>query len=225
MTRPFRLRHATALEQEYRARLFRRARAIAVAHHEATRTDGYLAPMALAAFLTLAQQIGRFVGRQVDAEIRRAAAAGKPVRPPAARETVPGLVWTAPPPGEVAFYQTWSDVERRAVEDSESQLAAELSQGMPDALARALTRATGIASRGVTWATGAVVEQRQRAAGIRGYVWRGMLDERERDTHVELEDTFHRWDDPPPSEANGDRNHPGQAPNCRCYAEPAYDAE
>ena len=57
---------------------------------------------------------------------------------------------------------------------------------------------------------------RQEALGISGYVWRGVLDNREREEHEAREGDRFTWDDPP------EDGHPGEAINCRCYAEPDF---
>lgn len=46
------------------------------------------------------------------------------------------------------------------------------------------------------------------------YIWRSRDDAQVRDSHAEYDDQVFSWDEPP---AGG---HPGQAHNCRCYAEP-----
>jgi uncharacterized protein with gpF-like domain len=38
-----------------------------------------------------------------------------------------------------------------------------------------------------------------------------------------LEGTVHRWDAPPIAEEGGQRHHPGEFPNCRCFSEPRID--
>lgn len=61
---------------------------------------------------------------------------------------------------------------------------------------------------------------RQSALGIEEYTWRTSLDDRVREMHRELNGTRHRWDDPPVTNPAGDRNHPGEDYQCRCYADP-----
>ncbi|QJE73761.1 minor capsid protein [Aerophototrophica crusticola] len=46
------------------------------------------------------------------------------------------------------------------------------------------------------------------------YVWRTMRDERVRPSHAERDGKVFRWSDPPQG------GHPGEASNCRCWAEP-----
>lgn len=61
---------------------------------------------------------------------------------------------------------------------------------------------------------GLVNQLRQQDLGIERYIWRSQDDAKVRDSHAEYDDQVFRWDEPP---AGG---HPGQAHNCRCFAEP-----
>lgn len=61
---------------------------------------------------------------------------------------------------------------------------------------------------------GLINQLRQQDLGIERYIWRSQDDAKVRDSHAEYDDQVFRWGDPP---AGG---HPGQAHNCRCYAEP-----
>jgi SPP1 gp7 family putative phage head morphogenesis protein len=61
---------------------------------------------------------------------------------------------------------------------------------------------------------GQLSRQKQTEAGIKGYAWRGALDGRERQTHVDREGVIFLWSEPPPD------GHPGQPVGCRCGAEP-----
>ncbi|WP_198666112.1 phage minor head protein [Tropicimonas sp. IMCC34043] len=61
---------------------------------------------------------------------------------------------------------------------------------------------------------GLIYQLRQRDLGIDRYIWRSQDDAKVRDSHAEYDDQVFRRDEPP---AGG---HPGQAHNCRCYAEP-----
>ncbi|MFO1089568.1 MAG: minor capsid protein [Hyphomicrobiales bacterium] len=51
------------------------------------------------------------------------------------------------------------------------------------------------------------------------YVWRTVRDERVRLTHRANEGHMFSWNDPPPT------GHPGEQPNCRCWAEPYVPGE
>lgn len=64
-------------------------------------------------------------------------------------------------------------------------------------------------------------ETRQIALGVEEYDWIGVEDERERDSHVDLEGTRHSWDDPP--EVDGEAANPGEPILCRCQAFPVFD--
>lgn len=59
---------------------------------------------------------------------------------------------------------------------------------------------------------------RMQRTGFRAYIWRGVLDERERPEHVAREGRRYTWDKPP---AGGD--HPGHEYNCRCTAAHDFD--
>ncbi len=59
--------------------------------------------------------------------------------------------------------------------------------------------------------------QRQQDLGITHFIWRTAGDERVRDEHEALDGEEFAYDDPP------DEGLPGDAVNCRCYAEPVLD--
>lgn len=56
---------------------------------------------------------------------------------------------------------------------------------------------------------------RQKDIGIKGYIWSGIDDGRERETHIENNGKRFDWDSPP--EETG---HPGEDINCRCTPDP-----
>lgn len=58
-------------------------------------------------------------------------------------------------------------------------------------------------------------EARQRAAGVTHYIWRSADDSKVRSSHAERDDRVFSWDNGFPDGS------PGEAHNCRCYAEPA----
>lgn len=66
---------------------------------------------------------------------------------------------------------------------------------------------------------GLINQLRQQDLGIERYIWRSQDDAKVRDSHSQYDDQVFRWDEPP---AGG---HPGQAHNCRCYAEPIAPGE
>lgn len=64
----------------------------------------------------------------------------------------------------------------------------------------------------------AVNEGRQKAMGIKEYIWRTSEDERVRETHKSKSGKRFKWSDPPE-----DTGHPGQDIQCRCVPEPVID--
>jgi SPP1 gp7 family putative phage head morphogenesis protein len=66
----------------------------------------------------------------------------------------------------------------------------------------------------------AMVQHRARAAGLSKYRWSGALDERERPMHLALEGQVFSWDDPPVTNEDEERNHPGEDYQCRCVPLP-----
>jgi SPP1 gp7 family putative phage head morphogenesis protein len=65
-----------------------------------------------------------------------------------------------------------------------------------------------------------ITQARQRSVGIESYIWSTSNDERVRPGHDDLEGETFRWDDPPVTNEEGDRNHPGEDYQCRCVAIP-----
>jgi SPP1 gp7 family putative phage head morphogenesis protein len=61
---------------------------------------------------------------------------------------------------------------------------------------------------------GLINQLRQQDPGIERFIWRSRDDAKVRDSHAVYDDQVFRWDEPP------EGGHPGQAHNCRCYAEP-----
>jgi SPP1 gp7 family putative phage head morphogenesis protein len=61
---------------------------------------------------------------------------------------------------------------------------------------------------------GLINQLRQQDLGIERYIWRSQDDAKVRDSHADFDDQVFRWDLPPSG------GHPGQAFNCRCFAEP-----
>lgn len=65
---------------------------------------------------------------------------------------------------------------------------------------------------------GLINQLRQEDLGIEQYVWRSQDDARVQDNHAAYDDRVFRWDNAP------EGGHPGEAHNCRCYAEPIASA-
>lgn len=78
------------------------------------------------------------------------------------------------------------------------------------------SRAALIARDQVGKLFGDINKQRQTNLGVTRYVWRTVRDNRVREEHEALDGDSISWDSPP---ADG---HPGEAVNCRCYADPDF---
>ena len=93
------------------------------------------------------------------------------------------------------------------------EVAKEIQRDLPDKLRN---RAKLIARDQIGKLNGQLTKLRQRNIGVTHYIWRGMLDERERQLHVDREGEKFAWDNPP------EDGHPGEAILCRCYAEAVF---
>lgn len=62
-------------------------------------------------------------------------------------------------------------------------------------------------------------EERLKSIGVDKYIWRTAKDNRVRDEHAEREGEEFAWNAPPPD------GHPGEAIQCRCYAEPVFNVD
>lgn len=72
---------------------------------------------------------------------------------------------------------------------------------------------------------GEVTKQRMSDAGIPGYVWRNVGDDRVRDAHEDAEGRYFEWARPGVTNSRGNLVHPGEDFNCRCWPEPAFGPE
>ncbi len=125
-----------------------------------------------------------------------------------------------------------------------SSLATEHLDGLSDILSQGLTsgktqKEITDAIENLTWRNrskakfwardqaskffGAVSRERQTASGIPGYIWRGLRGAR--DNHAAVIGKYFSWTNPPAVGAKGERCHPGEDYNCRCWAEPAFGPE
>ena len=101
-------------------------------------------------------------------------------------------------------------------------------------IAKELMETTGVnISQAEFWARdqsskffGEATRIRQQGAGIPGYIWRCVGDNKTRDRHSDLEGTYHKWGNPPIVDLlSGRKADPGGDYNCRCHAEPALGPE
>lgn len=98
-----------------------------------------------------------------------------------------------------------------------------------EALQRQIQDTIGEPGSGVTWQAERIArdqvlsfnaeirETRQRALGVREFVWRTSQDQRVRESHAELDGETFSYDDPPI--VDGEPTLPGEAILCRCTAE------
>lgn len=102
----------------------------------------------------------------------------------------------------------------------------------PDAIARLIEtkysqgkrKAAFLASQEVRLLKGTFDRERAKSVGSKKYVWRGRMDAKERDSHVELEGEVIFIDSPPVVDhKTGRRAHAGEDYNCRCV--PIYIIE
>lgn len=90
----------------------------------------------------------------------------------------------------------------------------EIAKNLYDRFDVSESRARLIARDQIGKFNGQLTELRQKDVGVKGYIWRGVGDSRERPTHLANNNRRFTWDDPP---ATG---HPGDDIQCRCWAEP-----
>jgi SPP1 gp7 family putative phage head morphogenesis protein len=110
---------------------------------------------------------------------------------------------------------------REEVLKSRQDIAAKLLiEGINATTQSVYNRATLIARTETAKTSAAVTQSRAQYIGSTHYIWKTARDADVRPMHKRLEGTVHRWDDPPVAEENGDQHHPGEFPNCRCWASP-----
>ena len=102
---------------------------------------------------------------------------------------------------------------------------SKLAEIVQDRLGVAERHALFIARDQVAKLNSALTESTQRAAGVTHYRWRSSNDQRVRPMHHALDGSIQAWDDPPVTNGDGDRNHPGEDYQCRCVAIPVIDPE
>lgn len=105
----------------------------------------------------------------------------------------------------------------RHEEIAKQLLSRSNKKGFKSRIENAESRAELIARDQTNKLYGQLTEIRQTEAGIEKYIWRTALDSGVRPEHEEREGQVFSWNDPPSD------GHPGEATNCRCYAEPIID--
>lgn len=127
----------------------------------------------------------------------------------------------------VQLIKTLSD---RHFASLESQVLSAITQGkrvedieavIDDRFSSMESNAELIARDQVGKINGQLTEITHVGLGLSRYRWRGVGDERERSSHLDLEGETFSWDDPPI--VDGEAVHPGEAIQCRCFAEPVME--
>ncbi len=104
----------------------------------------------------------------------------------------------------------------RAVQDG--KMWGDLKSELEDRFGMSERRAKLIARDQIGKLYGQINADRQQGLGITSFVWRTVHDQRVRDEHEELDGKTFTYDDPP------DEGLPGEPIQCRCSAEPVFDA-
>jgi SPP1 gp7 family putative phage head morphogenesis protein len=112
----------------------------------------------------------------------------------------------------------YDEVSQRVVQGlRKGQRAEEIAADIAERHGVSESKARLIARDQIGKLNGELNKARQKNLGIDSFIWRGVMDERERDEHVALEGRKFKWSDPP------DEGIPGESINCRCSAEPAIE--
>ena len=115
--------------------------------------------------------------------------------------------------------QLFDEVEKVVAGAFRAQItSAELAKQIERRFAVSRSRSQLIARDQIGKLFGSLAQERQSDIGITGYIWRTVRDSRVRDSHEHREGKRFLWSNAP---ADG---HPGQAIQCRCYAEPDFDS-
>ncbi|MCT8266988.1 phage minor head protein [Afifella sp. JA880] len=153
----------------------------------------------------------RFAAR-LNAEIHRNAAMLRAAFVRAYAETRPGARRT---PGRIDLPDvSWLKDETLAEWDRRQKAAERRLGSEPERRQAVLARVEDTLFRRFA---GRLNEVQQHGLGIDRYVWRSRDDARVRPAHAENDDKVFFWEEPP------EEGHPGEACNCRCWAEPVIE--
>jgi len=113
--------------------------------------------------------------------------------------------------------------------DASAEKISELEQELGLTTEVATSRALLIARTETARANAAINQSRAQAVGSRQYRWHNSGDGAVRESHLKLrgkrlQGMIFSWDEPPTLD-DGMTGHPGEFPNCRCFAEPVFDDE
>lgn len=107
------------------------------------------------------------------------------------------------------------DVEKRVIAGVRAGTRpTEIAQGLVERYGVAESSAQRIANDQVGKFYGELNRVRQTDLGVNRYVWNTVRDNRVREEHAVRQGETYSWDEPP------EDGHPGEAINCRCFAEP-----
>ena len=180
---------------------------------------------------TVSKQFGTVKFRDLVFDIGRAAASfqakemNKYFAPVVGVDVVGGEDWLRP---EISKFTAENVALIKSVPSQyftqlETTLAKGISDGLrPEALAKIVEERFGVAeSKALLIARdqvgkfyGDLERIRQADLGVTKYTWQTANDSRVRDEHAARQGESFEWNDPPVD------GHPGEAINCRCYAEP-----
>lgn len=99
---------------------------------------------------------------------------------------------------------------------NEQQSVTDIVNTIKSTYSQPVNRAELIARDQVGKLHSQLAQARQKAIGVKSYLWRGILDARERPEHRVREGREYDWDNPPWD------GHPGTPINCRCYGQPVW---
>lgn len=115
--------------------------------------------------------------------------------------------------------RTQDRVAQAVAEAGEGTSLRELRALLITALGKSRRQAELIARDQVGKLASDTARYQMEQAGVTSYIWRAVGDERTRPEHRARDGEVFEWVAPPPG------GHPGEAPLCRCYAEPIFDDE
>lgn len=125
-------------------------------------------------------------------------------------------------------FEGLADIEQMVYRDSSRKLSPpEMRAKIREQFDVTDGRARVIARDQISKFNANLSQKRQTNAGIDKYTWRTVQDGRVRDRHAHLEGKVFKWSDPPVTVTEGkragERNHPGEDIQCRCFPEPVID--
>ena len=110
--------------------------------------------------------------------------------------------------------QTWAVEAQKG-----GRRASEVATAIENSTAIARNRAMLIARTEIAKTNATLTRARAEACGVTHYIWRTMEDSAVREVHEQMDGLIFEFAVAPYVENEG-YHHPGEFPNCRCYAEP-----